>query len=492
MKKMKHIFYTIAYCLCLLLLCSACKEDKFSSEAEILYSFKVTNEAGRTYDGIIENDNTITIQIAPYLDVAAELAMAKPSFYISKGATVAPDPAVPQNFAQPDGVKYTVIAEDGSTRREYTVTVAMVEKLPYGDGFSYAQIGIQKNFDILGYPGQQGNYSFTDAKQYGDLYMYHAYCGDYIVLLSRRYVLNDGASSPHAVKVVDKNTLNNAGISLNLGAINLLNLKMITSDYKGHCVGAVVTGSSTEFFYWTTPTAAPVSVGSVAVNMAPFSTEADPSSNFQVAGDITGNAWITALAAHTGTGDHYRIKVTGGQLASTYSTIQTGYRGDNSNWFQMISPLDDSDEPDFVIGDAETPAAAGNTIRCYIKSYAGVELAVMPGLWNSTLQSWGAGTGYTLSRTGARRPVVSGMVINGKSYVLVVTGTLWYHAAAVLESDLATLAHPNLNIVPASISAQWCWGSWVDWYWDEEEGAAYIAIWFNRIGLSTYRLTCFK
>jgi hypothetical protein len=491
---MKTILSKIAaaYCLCLLLLCTACKEDKLSNEAEILYSFKVTNEAGNAYDGIIGNDNTITIQIAPYLDVAVELATAKPSFYISRGATVAPDPSLPQNFAQPDGVKYTVTAEDGSTRREYTVTVAEAENLPYGAGFSHAQVGARKNFDILGYPGQQGNLTFTDGKLYGDLYMYHAYCGNYIVLLSRRYVLENGVTSPYGVMVVDKNTLNNAGISFNLGSINLADLKMITSDYKGRCVGAVVTGSTTEFFYWTTPTAAPISVGSINVNMAPFNTLSDFSSNFQVAGDITGNAWITALAAHTNNGSHYRIEITGGQLASTYSTVYTGYRGDNSTWFQMISPLDDSDEPSFVIGDAETPIAAVNTIKCYINSYAGATIATMPGLWDNTLQQWGAGTGYALRRTGCRRPVVSGMVINGKSYVAVVSGTMWWHAAAVLEPDLATLAHTNLNIAAGSIDTGWCYGSWVDWYWDEEESAAYIAIWFGRIGLYTYKLTCFK
>ncbi|MDR0692295.1 MAG: DUF5018 domain-containing protein [Prevotellaceae bacterium] len=488
---MKTDFFKTAHCLCLLLLCVACKEDKLSSEAEILYSFWVTNEAGRAYDGVIGDDNIITIKISPYLDIAAELATAKPSFYISRGATVAPDPSLPQNFAQDGGVKYTVTAEDGSTRREYTVTIGEANKLPYGAGFSHAQVGVQKTFDLLGYPGEQGNLSLPDGKLYGDLYMYHAYCGNYIVLLSRRYILDDGPSSPHGVKVVDKNTLAAAGISLNLGSINVADLKMITSDYKGRCVGAVVTGSSTEFFYWTTPTATPVSVGTVAVNMAPFNTLSDGSSNFQVAGDITGNAWITALASHVSTGNHYRIKVTGGRLASDYSIIQTGYRGDNGNWFQMISPLDDSDEPDYVIGDAEPPANTANSTRCYINSYAGVTITTMPGLWNNILQPWGAGTGYSVSRTGGHRPVVSGMVINGKSYVVVQTGTSWRQAAAVLERDLTTLAHTNLNIT-YTIDANWCYGGRVDWYWNEEETEAYIAMWFGRIGLSTYKLTCFE
>jgi hypothetical protein len=36
------------------------------------------------------------------------------------------------------------------------------------------------------------------------------------------------------------------------------------------------------------------------------------------------------------------------------------------------------------------------------------------------------------------------------------------------------------------------YGSWADWYWDEEETAAYLSIWFGRIGLYTYKLTCFE
>jgi hypothetical protein len=319
--------------------------------------------------------------------------------------------------------------------------------------------------------------------------MYHAYCGDYIVLLARAYAL-DNPASPQVLKVVDKNTLASAGL-LNLGSINVADLKMITSDYKGRCVGAVVTGSGTEteFFYWTTPTAAPVSIGSIGVNMASMTSDSDHSSNFQVAGDITGNAWITAAAPHVPTGDHYRIKVTGGQLAPTYSTISTGYSSSDCNWFQMISPLNDSDEPSFVVGDGENSKA--NSIKCYINSYAGSTLAVMPELWQNTLQSWWVGTGFALSRGGGHAPVVSGMVVNGKSYVVVTSGTDFWHAAAVLESDLAKLAHQNLNIA-YEMTRAWSFGAWVDWYWDEDENAAYLAIWFGRVGLFTYKLTCFE
>ncbi|GLL57143.1 hypothetical protein KUBF_48080 [Bacteroides finegoldii] len=188
------------------------------------------------------------------------------------------------------------------------------DKLPYGAGFSYAEVGAHKIFTELGYPGELKGYNTgKSAVEYGDLQMYHAYCGNYIVLLSRAYIDID-VNSPYCIKVVDKMTLNDAG-SLNIGSISLTNIKMITSDYRGS-VAAVVTIEILDQAIDT-----PISIGKINVNMAPAS---DLSNNFQVAGDITTNAWITALAPRDAAGTHYRIKVTDGHLASTYSTIETG------------------------------------------------------------------------------------------------------------------------------------------------------------------------
>jgi hypothetical protein len=83
------------------------------------------------------------------------------------------------------------------------------------------------------------------------------------------------------------------------------------------------------------------------------------------------------------------------------------------------------------------------------------------------------------------------MVVNGKSYVVVTSGTAWWHAAAVLTSNLQTLAHQNLNIAE-SVNRGWSYGSYVDWYWSEENNEAYLAVWFGRLGLYTYKLTCFE
>jgi hypothetical protein len=485
MKKINLKLYSI-FVSALILLFSACNDEDLGSEAAIINSFSVRGKDNSFFKGVINDDNTVTIKVSPYLDAVDVLDSAIATFYLSKGATVSPDPTIPQNFAQEGGVRYTVTSEDKKNKRDYIVSWGVSDQLPNGEGFSYAEIGEKKDFTQLGYPGEVNNFNFADSKLYGDLELYHAYCGNYIVLLSRAYI-NVDPTSTYGIKVVDKTTLNESQ-TLNLGAIAPSDLKIITSDYRGNMVGLVTKNNETEFFYWTTPTETPKSVGKVSVNMAPTS---DGSTNFQVAGNITENAWITALAPRGSKGEHYRIKVTGAQLASNYSIVETGYASSDCNGFQMISPLNDSDQPGFVVGDTEGTANAANSIHCYINTFAGSTISVMPGLWQNTLQSWWVGTGFSTSRMGGRSPVVSALPVNGKTYVAVTSGTAWWHAAAVLSSDLQTLAHENLNIAEG-ISRSWSFGSWVDWYWNEEDREAYLAVWFGRLGLRTYKLTCFE
>jgi len=490
MKKLS--LYSILILGCILLF-GACEGDRLCSEAQIITSFKVKGTSGSVFNGVFDDNNVIILKVSPYLDAEEELNGAIPTFYLSKGATVTPDPSEPQNFALAEGVKYTVTAEDGKTQNVYTVVCGPSDYLEYGEGFSYAEIRKFKTWVDLGYPGimEGWNYGVDDSKEYGDLLLYHAYCGDYIVLLSRIYT-DFNPASPHCLKVVDKTNLNAAG-SLNLGSISLPDLKMITSDYKGRCVAAVVKGGESEFFYWTTPANAPVSVGKIAVNVA---ASTDGSANFQVVGDITADAWITALAPRSARGEHYRIQVTGGKLASNYSMVQTGYASDDCVGFQMISPLDDTDTPSFVIGDTEGAAGTANSIKCYINSPAGTTTYVMPPYWQGnssagTLQAWWVGTGFSTARGGGRAPVVSALPINGKTYVAVTSGTAWWHAATVLNSNLSLTPQENLNIA-FGINRNWSYGSWIDWYWDEDLKEAHLAVWFGRLGLYTYKLTCYE
>src|SRR5690606_15026148 len=184
------------------------------------------------------------------------------------------------------------------------------DHLADGEGFSYAEIGVAKLFTELGYPGEYQNFGLADSRLYGDLHQIIAYCGYYIVMLSKAYSEADPASL-HGIKVVNKNTLELSG-SMNLGSIQAADLKLISSDYKGTCVGMVVRNGETEFFTWDTPSSAPISIGKVNVNMASMS---DGGSNFQVSGDVKTKAWITAAGPRSSAGLHYRIQVIDGKLA---------------------------------------------------------------------------------------------------------------------------------------------------------------------------------
>lgn len=485
MKTINIKLYTLVV-MGLLMCLGACKKDKYSNEPGIVNSFSVKGKDNAFFRATINDDHTITIKVSPYLSADEMLASAVPTFYLSKGATVSPDPTTPQNFAKPGGVKYTVTAEDGVSKRDYTVSWGVSDHLPLGKGFSYAEIGVTKNFVELGYPGEYNNFNLADSKLYGDLNMYHGYCGGYIVMLSRAYI-DASPTSANGIKVIDKLTLKDAG-SFNLGSISATDLKMISSDYKGKLVGVVVKNGETEIYYWAKPTDAPKSVGKIGINMA---STTDGSSNFQVAGDISGNAWITAMAPRNAKGEHYRIKVSNGQLAANYSLIATGHSSSDCSAFQMITPVDDSDQPSFIVGDTEGTANAANSIKGYVNSFAGSTLSVMPGLWQNVLQSWWVGTGFATARQGGRAPVVSALVINGKSYAVVTSGTSFWHAAAVLTPDLQTLAHENLNIA-IGINRAWSYGSWADWYYDEEAKEAHLAVWLGRHGMKTYKLTCFE
>ncbi|RLD54456.1 MAG: hypothetical protein DRJ01_18010, partial [Bacteroidetes bacterium] len=89
-----------------------------SSEAEIK-SFVLAEQTG---DAVINTtDTTVAIEVA----IGTEVDSLKPTIEISYGATITPDTAVAQDFTNP--VVYTVTAEDGTTTKDWTVTVTVQE-----------------------------------------------------------------------------------------------------------------------------------------------------------------------------------------------------------------------------------------------------------------------------------------------------------------------------------------------------------------------------
>ena len=161
--EMNKTFLKIKYILFLVLVIfmnSACEDEILSSDAAIINSFSVIGKDNLFFRATINDDNTITIKVSPYLDAKEVLESAVPKFYLSKGATVHPDPTLPQNFAQEGGVTYTVTSEDKKFKRDIVVSWGISDQLADGEGFSYAEIGAKKNFAELGYPGEFNNFNF--------------------------------------------------------------------------------------------------------------------------------------------------------------------------------------------------------------------------------------------------------------------------------------------------------------------------------------------
>lgn len=87
-----------------------------SKDCKIL-SFKIPVSGVTCVGTINESSRTISVMV-PF---GTPLTSLTPTITVSVGATVSPASGTSSSFASP--VKYTVTAEDGVTKKEYTVTV---------------------------------------------------------------------------------------------------------------------------------------------------------------------------------------------------------------------------------------------------------------------------------------------------------------------------------------------------------------------------------
>lgn len=118
-----------------------------SSKCEIL-SFMVKRP---TLSGIIDKDKKVISLVT-----ANDLSVAEASATLSAHATISPDPAEPHNYN--DGFTFTVTADDGKTKAEYTVVKNIPQKIGYGVNPTSAE----KLFNMdpstgLGLPGYKEN-----------------------------------------------------------------------------------------------------------------------------------------------------------------------------------------------------------------------------------------------------------------------------------------------------------------------------------------------
>lgn len=528
---------------------TSCKDDisdSLRSEAKIEnFNFTVTGvgvnpeKAAPVFrTRFSEDGDTIYIRVPEDYDVKGELNGAKPTFYLSMGATVSPAMTEPQDFSDPDNpVVYTVTSADGTNVHKYYVTYVIIPPIPvaYGVGFTEGKKLAFKTFSELGFPGAYGSWAGGNVSvNHGDVMGFPAFCGNnHIVVFSRRFAWGDDGSSggdavtpnaAHAFKVFDTHTLTPAG-SLNLGGIAPADVVAIASDWGGNMVAAVGRKNSgkTDFYCWTSPSENPVLIGTADVSVDISAHAADASPYINIAGDITGAAVIAGSAPHDVDGSHYKFTVAGGKLVPGYTVIKTGHTALDKNCYQMISFFGAEDSSPYLVGDTKPNGTEDNgQIQIYLNNPDGTNRGTMDyhctdvNGWKMDSKvgdTWWSRSGKWLNRDGARRPTVHAMVINGKPYSYWTTGTDWGPRGVLMDQDLTD----GVDLQPLggidNPYPHWCYGrdtgakrpsgdegidiaasfgAIADWYFDEEETTGYVALWADRMGLIVFQLTCFE
>lgn len=484
---------------------SSCKDDDmFTRDGKNAFiqwvdekiGFKVTGNSGEQYTSVKEGNN-IYILVDPMYDVTEELHDIVPEFYLSKGATTQPPAYEPQDFSKEGGIKYDVKAEFGDKVETYIVSYRYKETLPHGEGFNSGVLYPMKDFAELGWPGTyQGKNQRTD-RLVGDINGYVAFCGfKNVVVFARDYVhpLSGDKDLSLAFKVFSYPHLENAG-SLNTSSIDVNEVQVISSDSYGHMI-AVVSADNSEMssiYYWTSPELSPIKAFDVNANI---SKAANPTHYLQVMGDITGTANVATSAGPSADGSHYLLHVENGKL-STIDVINTGLSSEDTNKFQMISPINNGLDPDYIVGDVKGKVGSSSGVQVFMKNINGETLFTMPPhLDYKNVWYWVAGTGQPLSLTGGKRPFVSAMNINGKDYSLLELGIAFNWGASIFSADMKDMILPSLQFTGVSSSSQtnitlsFSHGGTSDWCWDEKGKVGRCVYWHDRYGLVCGLMKC--
>lgn len=530
--RLKHYILTAAFTAALLPLTTSCSDDMtegLRSEAKIEnYGITFKSSSGMVFKGKVDG-NIIYIKINPYIDASTDLTEVTPTFYLSMGATITPPLSEVQDCSDPDNpVIYTVTSGDGKHVQRYEVQYTISDKIAPGEGFTNGEDAGCRTYTELGFPGTYGSWvmweDVVDVKK-GDLLAFPSFCGkDNLVIFSRRYAWGDsGSDNPknamvadpsNAFKVYDRVTLQESG-SLNLGGIAPADVVAVASDWVGNMVAAVGRKASgkTDFYYWTAPDAAPVHAGTANVSVEIGNHDTDAGSYINVAGDITGDALIAASAPRDNEGSHYKFVVRNGQVRTEPQIIKTGHSSNDKAWFQMISFFGPEENAPYLVGDTEDNAPEDNgQIRVYLNSSTGKNRASMDyhtsgvnGWHHDDGEDWWSRSGKWLSRGGGRRPSVNAMVINGMPYSYFTTGTDWRNRGILMDQEFKAVINmyptfgfgnctreKNPNKEEASIWLPYSFGCMADWMYDEEEQEGYVAVWSDRFGLNTFKLTCYE
>lgn len=419
------------------------KEEPKSTEAKLI-KFDVTGEdvSGKTITiegAMFEKDKIVELSYLPD-GLAALKAATKVEYQISDKATIAPDPATVTDFSVENGVKFTVTAEDGVTKVEYTVVAKAAE-------FS---VKTETVWD----------------KTYGDLGIAaHPFntCG--IAFSGRNFVMSDCQVFDLDGKKVGK--LNLEGVP----TANEANFQLadMSNDNKGVLVASIgVTATDgvpakmddvkkTYFFAWLNGwDKAPEKIReNMEANFAPY---------ISVAGDLTKKAILTYPSPARGADQmHHVITFTDKNWAKpSWAGPMTGLPSNDGCWGQQISFTDGDPEGTFFIWDSRgNNQGAGFYAR---KGLKGENVALNGTLWTDKLvekESHGGLNQYGNYSFGHAR----GFKYDGKDYV-VASSSGWASAYVCIQP-----ADPNEDyLLRSQVFAVSTPKSCSAYYYDSETG----------------------
>ena len=272
----------------------------------------------QTFEGFVyEEDKVVEVAYLPGQEAA--LANATATVTVSDKATVSPDPAVAADYTVEGGVVFTVTAEDGTTKAQYTVIVKEAEINVK------CQLVWQKTYGDLGVNTasfNQSNIGFAGTN----------------IVTRHLDVLDLAGAKVGTLNVTGVNGADKAGFAL----------ACVTNDHAGHLVASVALtadgnpapdsdsvadsyiyvwkngwDSAPELFYNTNE-------GNVTLYMS-------------AGGDLTGDGIVNVISPGRGaTTMFHTFYTTAGAEGYQWAAFNTQYVSNDGNWGQMVSPASGS------------------------------------------------------------------------------------------------------------------------------------------------------
>ena len=345
---------------------------------------------GETIEGFVYEEDKV-VEVAYMPDQLAGLANATAEVTISEKATISPDPTAAADYTVEGGVVFTVTAEDGTTKAEYTVVLKEAE-------FNVkCQLVWQKTFGDLG----------VNAASFGQSNI--GFSGTNFVTRNLEVLDLTGA------KVGTLNVEGVAGASAEGFALSCM-----TNDHAGHLVASIaLTAEGAPAPNSDSASQSKIYVWKNGWNQAPElfyeTTEGNVSLYMSAGGDLTGNGIVNVISPGRGaTTMFHTFYTTAGAEGYQWAAFNTQYVSNDGNWGQMVSPASGTIDGDFVVCDSQ---GNNNGMMFYARhGYAdnGADVALTGTVLDDSLAEGGGSNQYGNYSTGHARA----FTLNGTSYVV--------------------------------------------------------------------------